>query len=63
MPDTDEDDDISRLRRHCRALEAELDVLWGMFGQLPPLRRDSGGTSVGAIRNDAGRRVFDRGAQ
>jgi hypothetical protein len=62
MPNTDGDDDIARLRRHIRAVEAELDEVWHLFGMMPPVRQDSGGTSVRTMRDDSGRRMFDRGA-
>jgi hypothetical protein len=59
---TDGDDDVARLRRHCKAIEAELDAVWLLFGLQPPARVDGGGISVRATRDDSGRRVFDRGA-
>jgi hypothetical protein len=63
MTNNDGDDDISRLKRHLRAVEAEMDSLWALFGVLPPLRLDGGSTNVRVTRNDAGRLVFDRGAE
>jgi hypothetical protein len=62
MANTDGDDDVARLRRHCKAIEAELDAVWLLFGLQPPARVDGGGTNVRATRDSSGRRVFDRGA-
>jgi hypothetical protein len=55
-------DNIAKLQNHIAALEAELDAIWRLQGMQPPIRMDSGGSKVRESRNDAGRRVYDRGA-
>jgi hypothetical protein len=56
-------DDIQKLQNHLKAIEHELNELWTLHGMQPPKRIDSGGAKVTATRDDAGRRVFDKGAQ
>jgi hypothetical protein len=63
MTASESDDDIAKLRRHCRALEAELDEIWQLFGMMPPNRLDSGGVNVHSGRDQTGRRVIDRGSK
>ena len=58
-----QNDDLQKSRNHLAAIEAELDHLWMLHGLRPPLRVDNGGDRVVATRDDAGRRVFDRGAK
>lgn len=57
-------DGYSKLENRFRAIERELDELWGRFGMRPPQRVDSGGTKVVTSRNTStGRLVIDRGAR